>query len=694
MKSDFLFELGTEELPPKALLSLSSAFTKSILDGFIAQGLAFEDSTSYASPRRLAIYIKGLDDRTPDSDIVSWGPPARVAFDAAGAPTKAAEAFAKKNKIALSDLSAKVENDGHQNKLCMRHTESGRDCTELFGLVLNGCLDSLPIPKRMRWGSSKDEFVRPVQWAVLIFGDQVCEETILGVKTGNISQGHRFHGPGDILIKSPKSYEKQLRSAKVVARLDERKQLIHEGISSLAKSIKGEAVIDESLLNEVAALNEWPVPLLGQFEKRFLSVPAEALISSMKEHQKYFHVINNKEELLPAFITVANIVSKDPKQIIAGNERVIRPRLADAAFFYENDAIESLERRREALRKVVFQDKLGSVYDKTARVAAIAEVLSSYTGADPSLARRAAELSKSDLVSDMVGEFADLQGIMGRYYALNDGENKQVAEALLEQYLPRFSGDQVPSTEVGTTLALADKLDTLVGIFSIGQQPSGSRDPFALRRASLGVLKIIIERQIDLDLNEAILIAANQFDLTEDVLEKIRLQVLTYILDRFKSWYKEEGLKAEVFLSVASLNLSNPLDIDARVKAISAFSKLPEAEDLAAANKRVSNLLSKQLKDRLPSEIDLALLEDGSEKSLANAIEALSVVSQPLIEKRNYDAVLKNLATLRDPVDAFFNDVMVMSEDLAVRENRLSLLHSLRRLCINVADIAQMAANK
>jgi len=694
MKSDFLFELGTEELPPKALLSLSRAFTKSILEGFIAQGLAFDDSTSYAAPRRLAIYIKGLDDRTPDSDIVAWGPPARVAFDGAGAPTKAAEAFAKKNKIALSDLSAKIENDGQQDKLCMRHTEPGKDSAELFGLVINSCLSSLPIPKRMRWGSSRDEFVRPVQWAVLIFGDQVCEETILGVKSGNISQGHRFHGPGDILIKSPKSYEKQLRSAKVVAQFDERKQIIQEGVSSLAKSIKGEAVIDESLLNEVTALNEWPVPLLGQFEKTFLSVPAEALISSMKEHQKYFHVINSKEELLPAFITVANIVSKDPKQVIAGNERVIRPRLADAAFFYENDAKQSLERRREALKKVVFQDKLGSVFDKTARVAAAAEALSNFTAADPSLARRAAELSKSDLVSDMVGEFADLQGIMGRYYALNDGEDHQVAEAQLEQYLPRFSGDQVPSTEVGTTLALADKLDTLVGIFSIGQQPSGSRDPFALRRASLGVLRIIIERRIDLDLNKAILIAASQFNLKEETLETIRLQVLTYILDRFKSWYKEEGLKAEVFLSVASLNLSNPLDIDARVKAISAFSKLPEAQDLAAANKRVTNLLSKQLKDRQPSKINLALLEDGSEKDLASAIEALSVVSKPLIENRDYDAVLKNLATLRDPVDAFFNDVMVMSDDRAVRENRLSLLHSLRRLCINVADIAQMAVSK
>jgi glycyl-tRNA synthetase beta chain len=694
MKSDFLFELGTEELPPKALLSLSHAFTESILDGFIAQGLSFEGSTSYAAPRRLAIYIKGLDGSTPDSDIVSWGPPARVAFDEAGAPTKAAEAFASKNNLALSDLSAYIENDGHQDKLCIRHTESGRASTELFGLVINECLSSLPIPKRMRWGSSKDEFVRPVHWGVLMFGDHVCEETILGVKTGNVSQGHRFHCPGDILIKSPNSYEKQLRSAKVVAQFDERKRLIREGVSSLAKSIKGEAVIDESLLNEVTALNEWPVPLLGRFEKRFLSVPAEALISSMKEHQKYFHVINSKKELLPAFITVANIVSKDPKQVIAGNERVIRPRLADAAFFYENDATESLERRREALRKVVFQDKLGSVFDKTARVAAIAEALSNYTGADPSLARRAAELSKSDLVSDMVGEFADLQGTMGRYYALNDGEDKQVAEAQLEQYLPRFSGDQVPSTEVGTTLALADKLDTLVGIFSIGQQPSGSRDPFALRRASLGVLRIIIDRQIDLDLNEAILIAASQFDLKDEALEKIRLQVLTYILDRFKSWYKEEGLKAEVYLSVASLNLSNPLDIDARVKAISAFSKLPEAQDLAAANKRVSNLLSKQLKNRQPSEIDLALLEDGSEKNLANAIKTLSDVSRPLIEKRDYNAVLKNLATLRDPVDAFFNDVMVMSEDLAIRENRLSLLHRLRCLCINVADIAQMATSK
>ena len=697
MSADFLVELGTEELPPKALLSLSAAFSQGIVDRLKAENLSFGQATAYAAPRRLALVIESLDTQAPNAELVAWGPPVAVAFDAEGQPTRAAEAFANKNGLAVSDLGSHVENDGQQDKLCVRRTETGAKTRTLLADVINGSLGALPIPKRMRWGNSKEEFVRPVQWAVLLFDAEVCEETILGVTSGNISRGHRFHSPGDIVIESPQSYVQQLEEAFVIADFGKRREIIRSGVEQLAAQLQGSAVIDPDLLDEVSALNEWPVPLMGRFDEHFLQVPAQALISSMKEHQKYFHLVDAQGQLMSAFITVANIESRDPSQVINGNERVIRPRLADAAFFYTNDKNSSLESRRESLKQVVFQVALGSVYDKTQRVAALAETLCSDTGAEPAMARRAAQLSKSDLVTDMVGEFDDLQGIMGRDYALNDGEPEEVAEALFEQYLPRFAGDLVPSTATGATLALADRLDSLVGIFSIGQQPSGSRDPFALRRASLGVLRIIIERDIDLDLTQAINSAAAQFadlsgaKLTGDELCK---QVLTYILERFKSWYKEEGIGSEVFAAVSALGLSNPLDINARVQAVQQFSQLPESVALAAANKRVSNILAKQLADTSPVSLDAKLLQENAEQQLASEIERLTTLVTPLLERRDYSGVLSQLAKLREPVDSFFDQVMVMAEDPEVRNNRLALLHSLRQLFINVADISQLAPAK
>jgi glycyl-tRNA synthetase beta chain len=697
MSADFLVELGTEELPPKALLALSNAFTSGIVDGFKAANLSFVEVISYAAPRRLAVVIKGLDVQAPDSEIVVWGPPAKVAFDAEGQPTRAAEAFAKKNAIDIAQLNEYIDNDGQQDKLCARRTEAGCQTSSLLGPVINQSLAALPIPKRMRWGSSKEEFVRPVQWAVLLFNGSVFHEDVMGLTSGNISRGHRFHSEGDIVITSPDSYAEQLREAYVIADFNQRRDIIREGVTELAATIDGQAVIDEDLLDEVSALNEWPVPLMGRFDEHFLQVPSQALISSMKEHQKYFHVVDQNNNLMAAFVTVANIESKDPGQVIDGNERVIRPRLADAAFFYQNDMQSSLESRRELLKQVVFQAKLGSVFAKTERVAALAETIAQYTGTDPKLARRAAELSKSDLVTDMVGEFDDLQGTMGRDYALNDGEPKEVAEALFEQYLPRFAGDQVPDTGTGTTLALADRLDSLVGIFSIGQQPSGSRDPFALRRASLGVLRIMIERRIDLDLTQAINAAAAQFELKKEgelSSENISKQVLTYIIDRFKSWYKDEGMAAEIFMAVAALELSNPLDINARVQAVNQFSQLPEAVALAAANKRVANILAKQLGDTAPGAVQSALLQEPAEQALASAIELLSEEIEPLVQQRDYSGILQKLAQLREPVDGFFDQVMVMADDQAIRNNRLALLFSLRQLFINVADISQLIPSK
>ena len=504
MSADFLVEIGTEELPPKVLRQLCDSFSEGITSRLSAEQLQFGEVTIYGAPRRLAVLIKDLETQTPDQDVVNWGPPAKVAFDSDGNPTRAAEAFAKKNSVELSALSGLVENDGQQDKLCVRKTAVGSPTETLLGDIINQSLAALPIPKPMRWGKSRQEFVRPVQWAVVLFDSKTINTNILGIESSNISRGHRFHSQGDILIESPASYKDTLYKAFVIVDFEERRELIRQGVIAAAESADGTAVIDEDLLDEVSALNEWPVPLMGRFEEHFLEVPAEALVSSMAQHQKYFHVVDSDHQLKPLFITVANIASLDPQQVISGNERVIRPRLADAAFFYKTDLKSTLQTRRETLKSVVFQTKLGSIYDKTERVSGLAKILAEYTGAKAEQAGRAGELCKSDLVSEMVGEFDDLQGVMGRYYALNDGEDPAVAEALMEQYLPRFAGDAIPATDTGATLALADRLDTLVGIFSIGQQPSGSRDPFALRRASLGILRIIIERNIDLDLKLAI----------------------------------------------------------------------------------------------------------------------------------------------------------------------------------------------
>lgn len=693
MSRDFLVEIGTEELPPKVLRELSESFTAGIASRLTDQQLRFSEVVSYAAPRRLAVWVKELAEQAPDHDSVSWGPPVKVAFDAEGNITKAGQVFASKNGLEVSALSGLVENDGQQDKLCLRQTIAGSTTLSLLGGVINEALAALPIPKPMRWGKSRQEFVRPVQWAVVLFGADVVEVDILGVRSANLSRGHRFHSSGDIIIAEPKTYRDTLYSAYVIVDFAERRELIRHGVIAAAKAAGGFAVIDEDLLDEVTALNEWPVPLTGRFEDHFLQVPAEALISSMAQHQKYFHVINRDNQLMPLFITVANIASSDPQQVVSGNERVIRPRLADAQFFYNADLKVSLQVRRESLKKIIFQSELGSVYDKTVRVAALAKALAPIVGAEITLAGRAGELCKSDLVSEMVGEFDDLQGVMGRYYALNDGEDSAVAEALMEQYLPRFAGDHIPATDVGAALALADRLDTLVAIFSIGQRPSGSRDPFALRRASLGILRIIIERNIDLDLKQAITTAAQELAL-KGGLEELCEQVLTYVIERFKAWYRDEDISPEVFASVAELDLSKPLDIDARVKAVDQFSRSPDAVALAAANKRVLNILTKQGQLDKLSPVNVSLFESAEETRLAADIERLSALVAPLLENRDYAGVLRALASLRKPVDSFFDNVLVMVDQPEVQANRLALLQNLRQLFLNVADISHLVVGK
>ena len=691
-KADFLVEIGTEELPPKALLSLAEAFRDSILQQLKDVELNFGEVAFYAAPRRLAVLVNDLDEQTPSKEIVAWGPPTKVAFDADGNPSRAAEAFANKNGLAVDSLQDCVENDGKQDKLCYRATENGQSVSSLLGNIVETALAALPIPKRMRWGASREEFVRPVHWIVMLLGNDIVDAQLMGLKASNTTRGHRFHSHSDVTISSPSSYAEDLRSANVIADFAERRELIRQGVEKAALNAGGNAVIGAGLLDEVTALNEWPVPLVGSFEQRFLAVPAEALVSSMKEHQKYFHVVDGNGKLMPLFITVANIESQDPTQVISGNERVIRPRLADAAFFYETDLKTTLDGRRESLKNIVFQAQLGSVFDKTERVAKLAAELASAVGAESEKARRAAELCKSDLVSEMVGEFDKLQGIMGRYYALNDGEDSEVAEALYEQYLPKFAGDKIPATTTGAVLALADRLDTLTGIFGIGQKPSGSRDPFALRRASLGALRIIVEREIDLDLREALDLAIQQHkNLTEQ--DGLCEQALTYMLERFRAWYEDENIAVEVFMSVAAKQLSNPLDIHQRVQAVHAFGQLPEASALAAANKRVSNILSKQ-GGAIAHTIDNALLEEGAEKALADALANLAEAVKPLLAERNYTDALKQLAQLQQPVDQFFDDVMVMAEDEALRNNRLALLQQLRNLFLEVADISLLVPAK
>ncbi|WP_018416031.1 glycine--tRNA ligase subunit beta [Teredinibacter turnerae] len=682
----FLVELGTEELPPTALKTLSHAFTQGIQDGLTQKNLGFDSVESYATPRRLAVSVTGLADKTPQESVKIFGPPAQVAFKD-GTPTKAAEAFARKNGIALDALQTGM--DGKVEKLVYETTAGGEATVDLLADLVAQSLANLPIAKRMRWGASRTEFVRPVHWLVMMADGNVLPAEILGLTSGNETRGHRFHYNQPITLKHANQYAAALaETGHVVASFTERQAMIVKQVNTAADKLGGTAVIDADLLDEVTALVEYPVALAGNFEKEFLKVPSEALISSMKEHQKYFHVVDNDGELLPHFITIANIVSQDPAQVIDGNERVIRPRLADAKFFFETDKQTSLEARREKLKTVVFQAKLGTIYDKTERIGELATLIAARLGENKTTVKRAAELCKSDLVSTMVYEFTDLQGIAGYHYANHDGEDAEVAQAMVEQYMPKFAGDDLPATTTGTIIALADRLDTITGIFGIGQKPTGSKDPFALRRASVGALRLMVEKKLDLDLRDLINAAADNFTALPNA--QVVDDVLAYMLERFRAWYEEASIPAEVFMAVSAKQLSNPLDINNRVYAVAEFSKLPEAQALAAANKRVSNILAK-LDSAPASAVDAALLTDGAEKQLADALASYAAQTRPLLAEANYTDALKVLAGLRATVDTFFDDVMVMTDDMAVRNNRLALLQSLRDLFLEVADISLLA---
>jgi len=687
---DFLVEIGTEELPPKALKNLSDAFSQQILQGLKDAGLSHGPSQSFASPRRLALRVEQLSDRQADKTVEKRGPAKKAAYDDNGEPTRALTGFASSLGIKPEDLDEVETPKG--TWLVYRTTETGKQTVELLNAIVESALAKLPIPKRMRWGAQKEEFVRPVQWIVMMMGSDAIPGSVLGIHNGTSTRGHRFMSTGALHVDSPSNYENILKDqGKVLADYQARKELIREGVTAIAEQVNGQAVIDEALLDEVASLNEWPVPLLGNFEERFLDVPAEALVSSMKEHQKYFHVVNKDGKMLPHFITVANIESKDPGQVISGNERVIRPRLSDAAFFFETDKKTTLESKREALKSIVFQSKLGTIYDKTVRVAELSERISSRISGQPAMARRAAELAKSDLVSEMVLEFTDLQGLMGYHYALHDGEEQEVARAINEQYMPTHAGAELPGTVTGCALAIAEKVDSLVGLFGINQPPTGTKDPFALRRAALGVLRIIIEKELDLDLLDLFSWSRQcHCELENDNLET---ELLEYMLERFRAWYQDEGIPAEVIHAVSARKPSKPLDFDRRIKAVHNFYQRPEASALSAANKRVSNILAKQasFNDDNDLEIDSSLLTEAAEQELAKRLSSLESEVEPLFEAGRYQEALAALAQLQQPVDTFFDDVMVMVEDEAIRNNRIILLGKLRRLFLKAADISLLS---
>ncbi|WP_439886910.1 glycine--tRNA ligase subunit beta [Pseudomonas sp. MBLB4123] len=677
---DFLVELGTEELPPKALKSLGEAFLAGIEKGLKAAGLDYRACRFYAAPRRLAVQIDQLATQQPDRSHNLDGPPLQAAFNAEGQPTQAALGFAKKCGVELAEID--------QSGPKLRYTQRipGQPASALLPAIVEASLNELPIPKRMRWAARRDEFVRPTQWLVMLFGDEVIDCKILAQKAGRESRGHRFHSPAKVRISSAGTYLEDLRSAYVLADFAERRELIARRVAELAAEQRGSAIVPPALLDEVSALVEWPVPLVCSFEERFLAVPQEALITTMQDNQKYFCLLDAGGKLLPRFITVANVESKDPAQIVAGNEKVVRPRLTDAEFFFKQDQKQPLEHFNQRLANVVFQAQLGSVFEKAQRVSKLAAFIAERVGGDAERAARAGILCKCDLASEMVGEFPEMQGIAGYYYAKHDGEAEDVALALNEQYMPRGAGAELPSTLTGAAVALADKLDTLVGIFGIGMLPTGSKDPYALRRAALGVLRILIEKGLDLDLNEAVTFAIGQFG-DKVKAEGLAGQVLDFVFDRLRARYEDEGVDVAVYQSVRALGPSAPLDFDQRVQAVQAFRARSEAEALAAANKRVWNLLSK-FEGSVPAHVERALLQEPAEQALAEAVANAEQAVQPMAAARCYREALEHLASLREPVDSFFEAVLVNADDAAVRANRYALLARLRGLFLGVADIS------
>ncbi|HCK29126.1 MAG TPA: glycine--tRNA ligase subunit beta [Acinetobacter ursingii] len=681
-----LFELGCEELPPKSLKTLRDALQAETIKGLTDAGLNFATVEAYAAPRRLALKIVDVDGAQADTQKRFDGPALQAAYDSEGKPTKALEGFMHGQGIEANQVS--TFQAGKVEKVCYYKDIKGQSLDELLPNILQTALDNLPIAKRMRSAASRTEFVRPVKWVVLLKDDQVIPATIQDHSASNVTYGHRFHAPEAITLDHANDYLTALESAYVVADFSKRQATIQQQVKQLADEVNATAIVPDDLLDEVTALVEWPVALRATFEERYLAVPQEALITTMQDNQKYFCLVNSEGKLQPYFITISNIESKDPTQIIEGNEKVVRPRLSDAEFFFLQDQKQPLASRKDKLANMVFQAELGTLWDKSQRIAKLASQIATLTKGDRAAAEQAGLLAKCDLTSELVGEFPELQGTAGTYYARLEGLPSEVADAIAEQYLPRFSGDVLPQTQTGTALALADRLDTLVGIFGIGQAPTGSKDPFSLRRAAIGVLRLLIEKELDLPLVELTKIASENYHgkLREPV--KAQHEALNFIEARYRAMYEDQGVAIDVIQSVQALSPKSPLDFDHRVKAVNHFKTLPEAQALAAANKRVANILAKE--GQIVGDVDTSLLVEDAEKALFAALQNVTPVVQPLLEAHNYTDALSQLASLREPIDAFFDNVMVMAEDPKLKANRLRLLAQLRGLFTAIADVSML----
>jgi len=694
-RRDFLIELGTEELPPKALRTLELAFAEELRARAHQAALHFGEVESFATPRRLAVLIRRLASHQPDQRIERRGPSLRASFDAAGAPTRAGLAFAQSVGVALDQLGTERDDKGNEY-LRFEGLKQGAAAMSLLPALIQQSLDALPIARRMRWGDSEAQFVRPVHWLLMLYGSQLVSASILGLPAGGSSFGHRFMAPGPLRIASPGTYQRLLqRRGKVLAGFQMRSDTIRAQVEAIAAQLGGRALITEALLEEVTALVEWPVAIAGQFEARFLSLPREVLIAVLQHHQRYFALEDNAGNLLPRFITISNIESPMPELIRAGNERVVRPRLADAQFFWQQDRKQPLAARLMGLAAVTFQAQLGSQAQRTTRIEALGAAIAASIGADVAASRRAAQLCKCDLVSAMVGEFPELQGVMGRYYALADGEPGAVAEAIGEHYLPRGAGDALPGSTLGDVIALADKLDTLAGIFAIGHKPSGTRDPFGLRRAAIGILRIVLEHRLELDL-VALLERAAALQPLADAGARAAAsaaEIYDFLLERLRSQYleraPERGVSTELFDAVLAARPRSLLDFDARLAALARFVVRPEGLSLAAANKRIANILRKS-----PAGADLKVdpqrLREEPERALYGALEALRAGVLAAIAERQYAGALELLATLKPAIDHFFERVLVNDPDYALRDNRLALLAQLRALFSGIADLSRL----
>ena len=687
---DFLVELGTEELPPLALPELEKSFAGSLGAALTDASLAYTGIRSFATPRRLAVLVRGLAPAQSAQSIKLKGPPVNAAFGKDGSPTAAALKFAEKCGVEVGALKRVTEGKGEF--LYFEGSKPGQTTVSLLPGMVQRALDQLPIPKRMRWGASNAEFVRPVHWLVMLYGGELVPARVLDAEAGVATRGHRFMAPREFTLAQPADYESTLReSGQVVADFSARRELIRKQVTEVGKSLGGHALIEDELLDEVTALVEWPSALAGGFEARFLDLPREVLISTLQHHQRYFPVESGGGKLMAHFITVANIESRDPAKVRAGNERVVRPRLSDAAFFWSQDRKQPLHARRVALDAVTFQAKLGSIGDKVRRMATLAGEIALLIDTDAARTTRAAELAKCDLLTAMVGEFPELQGIMGRYYATADGEPADVAAAIDEHYMPRAAGGALPVTGAGTAVALADKLDTLAGIFAIGQKPSGTKDPFGLRRAAIGALRILIEKKLDLDLRALV---ARAVALQPVVSATAATDLWDYLTERLRSYFidttAQEGVRGtstEMFDAVRASEPSSPLDFGARLAALSRFLALPEAASLTAANKRIANILRKA-EGGAGGMVDVTLLRESAEKSLHEALAGMITDVDRALAKRDYAAALTRLAGLRPAVDGFFDAVMVNAEDAQLRRNRLALLAELRRQFTRIADLS------